>query len=231
MDNKFVFVAGAPGSMWSMISYRLKRAYTDFDQSDETAERQYSLPEHHKENYIVDNPNWKAKTHIGSYFGPNHEFGHHFDELPKYYEGNVEGFYQECSGPFIDETKPVKLVRCHWFSYWLDWMWENCKGQDLLLIWREPEATRDWWYNMGGWNIHYPVYWWYENDEKMWEKIQEESAKILEFGNRKGVKWTTYDGSDDWIVGLDGFGEFTEPGASARPEIKDIIKVGLIHID
>lgn len=224
----FIFCAGAPGSAWSMISHRLKKTSKQFDFSDETENRQYSLPEgHQQDHYEVNNTKWRAKTHIGSYFGPYHEFGHHFDNL-SYYNNNVDGFLEECMKPFNNPLVPNKLVRSHWFAYNLDWLWENCKGNDLLLIWREPSAAKKWWYSMGGWNIHYPVYTWYDNDERMWEKIQEESNAIWEFGERKGVKWLDYDNDDNWIVEILGRKRGREN--AANPIMDDVIKIGYIKI-
>jgi len=222
------FVAGAPGSAWSMISHRLKKTSKSFDYSDETPERQYNLPEEHKErSYDIENDKWKGKTHIGSYFGPYHEFGEHFDDLT-YYDNNVEDFYKECLIPFSEPMAEDKIIRSHWFAYNLDWLWENCKGHKMLLVWREPVATKNWWYQMGGWNIHFPVYKWYDNDERMWEKIQEESNAIWEFGQRKGVQWLDYDNDSEWIVEI--LGRKRHRPNAANPIMEDIIKIGYLEI-
>lgn len=228
-DVKFVFVTGAPGSAWSMISHRFKKSFRSFDFTDETTERQYALPEEHKKQYTIngDPSEWKAKTHIGSYFGPHHEFGDNFHDLDVY-SGNVEEFYNECLKPFDDELSTQKLIKSHWFAYNLDWLWENCKGHDLLLVWREPEAAKNWWYQMGGWNIKHPVYHWYENDDRMWNQIQEESRLIKEFGDKMNVVWHDYDGDDSWIE--KEFGRKRRREVSANPNFKDTIKVGYLKI-
>jgi hypothetical protein len=226
-DNKFVFVTGAPGSAWSMISHRFKKNVKNFDFTDENDNREYDLPEEHKKEYDIKVDNWKAKTHMGAYFGPHHEFGHSFDDLSKY-DSNVENFYIECLRPFSDHTSPYKLVKSHWFSYNLDWLWDNCKGHELLLIWREPEAAKDWWYRMGGWNIHYPVYTWYDNPERMWLQMQEESKLILDFGNKMNVTWHDYDTNDSWLE--KEFGEGRKRDAAANPKFKDTIKIGYLRI-
>lgn len=198
-DYTFVFTTGAPGSAWSMMSNRIKRALGKrFDKSDETPERSYSIPDDHKaEMYDVKDTTWKAKTHIGSYFGPYHEFGHGFDNIPANY--TKETFAEECLKPFINPDRPYKLVRSHWFAYNLDWIWDNMKGHKLILVWREAEKSRDWWYSMGGWNIHFPVYKWYEGPERMWQQMQEETRLIWEFGQRHNVDWMDFDNQDEWI--------------------------------
>jgi hypothetical protein len=231
MENtKFVFTTGAPGSMWSMISHKLKKSFRRFDTSDEAEHRQYSLPDYHKnENYNIPNGDWKAKTHIGSYFGPDHEFGHHFDDL-NYYT-NVDDFYQECLKPFstLDNTQPMKLIKSHWFAYNLDWLWNNCKGHNLFLILREPEPSRDWWYSMGGWDIKHPVYTWYKDDEKMWKQIQEECRLTKEFGEKINATWYDYDENNSWIQ--HHFNKAPRPLLNyANPKFTDTIKVAYIRI-
>lgn len=222
-DNKFVFVTGAPGSAWSMISHRVKQNVKNFDFTDENEDRQYCLPEKHKKKFNIT----ANKTHMGAYFGPHHEFGHLFDDLSRYNQ-QVDNFYKECSRPFSDHTSPYKLVKSHWFSYNLDWIWNNCKGHNLLLIWREPKAARDWWYCMGGWDIHYPVYTWYDNPERMWYQMQEESKLILDFGNKMNVTWHDYDMDNSWLI--KEFGKKPRCPRTVAVEFSDTIKIGYLHI-
>lgn len=226
-NTKLVLTTGAPGSMWSMISHRFKKSFRKFDFTDETEERQYSLPEEHKNsNYTVAGDSWKPKTHIGSYFGPFHEFGHYFDDLT-YYK-NVNDFYSECLKPFSDDLSPNKLIKSHWFAYNLEWIWDNCKGHDLLLIWRDAESARNWWYSMGGWNIKHPVYDWYENDDRMWSHIQKETRLIKEFGDKKNVTWYDYDNDNSWI--LKRFNQQPNGSYTANANYSDTIKLAYLEI-
>lgn len=230
MSNyKFTFVAGAPGSAWSMISHRFKRSLKGFDHSDETADRMYSLPEEHaSKNYEVqDRSQWKAKTHIGCYFGPYHEYGTKFDNLNHY--TNVEDFYTECLQPYNDTERQKKLIKSHWFAYNLDWLWENCKGHDLMLVWRDANAADEWWHTMGGWNIKHPVYDWYVDDERMHKQIVIESDNIWNFGQEKGVEWLDYDAEDSWITKK--FGVQRRGNPKATPKFKDTIKIGYLTIE
>jgi len=229
-DYKFVFVTGAPGSMWSMISHRYKKTFRKFDHSDEISERTYDLPEAHKlANYDApDREHWAGKTHIGVYYGPYHEVGHNFDNLA-FYDNNVQEFYNECLKPYKEQDKTHKMIKSHWFAYNLDWMWENCKGHDLLLIWRDPDAADDWWHTMGGWDIKHPVYDWYVDDERMHKQIVEESAKIWEFGESKGVEWLDYDAQDTWIEKK--FGKARRGNPKAAPRHTDTIKIGYLTIE
>jgi hypothetical protein len=229
MENyKLVLCAGAPGSAWSMISNRVKKTFArGFDNSDETPERQYNIPEEHKKEYEIKSDNWQGTTHVGSYFGPYHEFGHGFDNIVKNY--SREEFFQECLKPFQQNSASYKLVRSHWFAYNLDWIWENCKGHILFLILREPEPARDWWYSMGGWNIKHPIYTWYEDDKKMWEQIQEEYRLTKEFGEKINAKWYNYDENNSWIQHR--FNTASRPLLNhANPKFTDTIKIAYIKI-
>jgi hypothetical protein len=229
MNNcTLLLCTGAPGSAWSMVSTRLKKSFEEFDLSDETVERSYSIPEANQGDYEIHRLGWKMTTHDGSYFGPYNEFGNHFDEISTHY--TKEQFLNECLKPYLDDTRPFKLVKSHWFAYNLDWIWENCKGHKLLLIWRDPEVSRDWWYSMGGWNINYPVYTWYDNPERMWIKIQEESNNILDFAQRKNIKWHDYTGDIAILKTQWGTGTLTNYRPKASPIFNDTIKFAIVEI-
>lgn len=228
-DIKFVFVAGVPGSAWSMITRRFKKRQEGFDFTDDTPERQFNLPQDIKQRYTIDidQDKWKANGHIGSYFGPYHEFGQKFDDLVHY--SNVSDFYSECMIPFKDNSLPNKLIRSHWFAYNLEWLWENCKGHDLMLIYRDPKISKDWWHQRGGWDIQHPVYTWYQNDERMWQQIQKETELIWNFGQTKNVKWLDWDHEDSWIEKT--FDKKLDPKTFANPNFDDTIKIGYLKIN
>jgi hypothetical protein len=226
-DLKFHFVAGCPGSAWSMISQRFKRAFKDkFDNSDEVGQRSYNLPEEHKSQYTVIAENWQATTHKGMYFGPYHEYGEDFDDLSKY--SSVDDFYKECLKPYKDVLAPYKLIKSHWFSYNLDWLWDNCKGHSIMLVWRDPVQAEDWWYKMGGWSIDYPIYTWYENAERMRQQIEEENKLIMEFGTRKNVQWYDYDHDGVWLEKRFNIPPLSKP--QAYPNFVDAPKVAIMDI-
>lgn len=199
-DYKFIYCAGAPGSMWSRITNRVKRNYDWIDRSDDTEERRYKMPPGVIEaRYSAPTEHPTGKGHYGSYFGPGNEFGQDFEDLSHY---NVDDFKSECMKPFTDDSKNTKLVRSHWFAYNLDWLYDNCKGDEILLVWRDPKESEKWWHDMGGWNITHPNYDWYQNDSRMWEKIQEETRLIEEFASKHNITWHEYDVDDNWILSL-----------------------------
>lgn len=228
-NSKLVLCTGAPGSVWSMISNKIKKNFVNFDKSDETKERKYHIPEQHKSEFNIKDPSWIATTHVGCYFGPYHEFGHHFDDIKNHY--TQEEFFKECMIPYSHDDKPYKLIRSHWFSYNLDWIWDNCKGHRLFLVWRDAEHAKKWWYNMGGWNINHPIYKWYDNDDRMWEKIQEETNNILEFANRKNIQLINY--SEESLLEYWKQHWEEEPSyvnGKANPVFSDEIKFAIVDI-
>jgi len=203
----FCFVAGVPGSSWSMLSHRLK-IVLDHDLTDVDENRQHSAP--HR-----DSSKGGVLTHFGSYFGPFNEFGEYFDDIDNNY--TVESFYAECRRPFINSTNlKTKCIRSHWFSYNLDWLWENCKGNSLFLIYKESQGAVDWWLKRGGWDIKHPVYSWYENTERLTEKVIEENNNLLKFAQEKNLVWEEY--HEDWWEERFGVKEVTQFGRPPRRE-------------
>lgn len=192
MDDKtkFIFVTGVPGSSWSMISHRLKLVL-DLDLSDVSVHREFTLPKLPKRyKDLYNRSSGLFKSHFGCYFGPYNEFGGSFDNIKENY--TLAEFYNECRRPFTTNDK-IKCVRSHWFSYNLDWLWENCKNQYLFLIYKDSELAKNWWLDRGGWNIDHPNYTWYENTEKLSTQIQIENTNLLNFAKDKNLIWEPYD--------------------------------------
>jgi hypothetical protein len=204
---EFCFVSAVPGSSWSMLSHRLK-ILLNHDLSDVDESRQHAAP--HRDQSKGD-----ILTHFGSYFGPHNEFGEQFDDIKNNY--TLESFYSECRRPFINSNNTqTKCIRSHWFSYNLDWIWDNCKGNTLLLIHKESQGAVDWWLKRGGWNIKHPVYTWYENTDRLTEQIIKENTSLLKFAQEKDLQWETY--SEDWWLERFGKEETTQVKMPPRHE-------------
>jgi hypothetical protein len=80
---------------------------------------------------------------------------------------------------------------------------------------------------MGGFGIYYPIYKWYVNEERMWEKIQEETKNIADFAQRKNLKWDNY--STEWVT--QRFPEAVPKSFKAEPNLRDTIKVCYTKIE
>ena len=218
INPNFCFVTGVPGSSWSMLSHRLK-LILNHDLSDINGSRHHLAP--HRDPTQDTN-----RTHLGSYFGPYNEFGERFDDIPNNY--TLESFYNECRLPFNHDDGQTKCIRSHWFSYNLDWLWENCKGNTLFLIHKESQGAIDWWEKIGGWNIKYPVYTWYENNEKITRQIIEENNSLLRFAKEKNLKWETY--CEEWWLEKFGREEITQTNRPPAVEY-NVNKISVIYTE
>lgn len=197
-DYKFEFVTGCPGSGWSAISHQVKKTLSDvYDTSDNNDNCCFTIPdEFYKKHTKIDPLSLSVEektTHYGSYFGPSNKYGEKFDCIAKNY--TVDEFTQECLRPFDDASKPVKQIKSHWFAYNLDWIWENFKGHEMLLIWKDPVVAYQHWKSFGGWKITYPHYAWYQQQDGMQDQIHKEVDLVLDFIHRKNLRSTDCNGS------------------------------------
>jgi hypothetical protein len=214
MDAEFCFTVGVPGSSWSMLSNRLK-IHLDQDLTDITQDRTQLM-----HDLLPTKKDETEKVHHGSYFGPYNEFGENFHDIPNNY--TVESFYEECRKPFHLNDK-TKNIRSHWFSYNLDWLWNNCKGNSMFLIYRSTADSLKWWRHRGGWNIKHPIYTWYVDDNTMEEKITQENQLIFDFVERKNLEWKTYD--ENWWFDEFGKHELILPNRPKPEKVHEQIKV------
>jgi hypothetical protein len=174
-DVKFIFVVGPPGSKWSRLTDLMRMYMRNIDTTDLSDERKF---------YVIP---LNRDTHFGCWFGPDNEYGQKFDNIKDNY--TVESFTEECLRPFSDNNSNIKIIRSHWFAYNLDWLQENFKGHQILLINNSPSICKAHWDFIGGWTIHHPVYTWYKNDEYMLEKITEEYNNLNNYGIDKKIVW------------------------------------------
>jgi hypothetical protein len=158
---------------------------TGYDMTDQSPDRMYRMPIEHTKDYTVSDESWRAYTHNGAYFGPHHEYGHGFDDLTNY---SKDEFFTECLKPFSDDSQPLKQIKSHWFAYNLDTITKYFPKAKIILVWAPDESCFDWWSHLGGWNIAFPVYTWYHDDDRMQRQIRLENAFILKFIFEKNLK-------------------------------------------
>ena len=167
-------MTGAPGSRWSGVSQYLGES-PGIDTGDYSPDRQYFYQ------------GLQVMRHFGSYFGPNLEFGHWFDELPVRSKAEAE---QEFNRPW--DNKPIlglRIIKSHVFAYHLDYIratWPDCP---IILIHRKDENCLDWWVNYGGFDISYPNYSWYVNVDTMSNHISQQNGCIMDFASRLGLSF------------------------------------------
>lgn len=162
-----IFFTGVPGSRWSGIAQKLEQDL-NLNVSDRNSNREYV--------------HGKFSGHAGSYFGTGMEFPASLEST------NLDS-------PYSDQ-RPGKLHKSHEWAYMLDDIVIQYPNDAIILIYRSNEDSFKWWKEAGGWNITYPNYDWYVNDQKMLEKIAEQNKLILEFASNNNLKWNSVSGVD-----------------------------------
>jgi len=155
-----IIATGTPGSRWSG-AIRCIQSQVDINTSDEV----------NTDSYTNGAKGW----HRGAYWGPGHDYGLDFDRLDQLTRDDVIAQFQE---PFDDWDSGVKIVKSHWFSYHIPQLREWFPEAKFLAFWMPDDFCFDWWHQVGGWNITYPHYTWYENDQRMRKQIAIENNFI-----------------------------------------------------
>lgn len=172
-DGKdLIFAMGAPGSRWSGTLRAIQMYHACINHSDDRPERTYDRYSWDNITNTEESVGW----HRGAYWGPAHEFGGGFDNIKENY--TKETFFQECKKPF-DNWDGVKIIKSHWFAYNIDILRDWFPDSKLIAIkYGSDLDTFAWWHYVGGWEIPYPHYDWYENNEKMLKQISIENELI-----------------------------------------------------
>jgi hypothetical protein len=167
--KNYIFVTGAPGSMWSRVGQEFRWNY-HADMTDETPEKIYS---HHKYN-----------GHKGNYYGPGMQYGKWLDkEL-----GTKVMWTNEIIKSFDGPEDQVKVLMSHNFAYYLEDIMETFPESKIVAVVRDCDDCMEWWKEAGGWDITYPSYEWYENDIKMKHQIYYQNKAILKWIDKYNVK-------------------------------------------
>ena len=164
---KYIFIVGAPGSRWSGVAKSIY--YSDqIDQSDDTPERTYFNP---------NSPaNAKQLMHRGAYFDPGMEFGNELEDFEVMSKEDLEKIFD---APFQGSDQ-IRIIKSHVLSYHLDKL-ADLFNDPIVLVYRHDEDCFNWWKQAGGWNITYPNYQWYEDDETMKKQIALQNQSIRNF--------------------------------------------------
>jgi len=179
-----IIVAGAPGSRWSGAIRMLSLLCRDINLSDNKNDFVYRK----KVNGEV------VGWHRGAYWGPDNPVGHKFDLLQHL---TKEEIVKEFKAPFANWDHGIKIIKSHWFSYHIPLLKELFPKATIWAFHDTPEECVKWWKHVGGWNIDYPMYTWYENDEKMLQQVKIECAEI-----KKHFKLKRYSGWKETAIAL-----------------------------
>ncbi len=114
--------------------------------------------------------------HRGAYFDPGMEFG---DQLKDFDSLSKEQLIEIFDAPFNDTDK-VKIIKSHILAEHLDKL-SKMFDDPIVLVYRHDEDCFNWWTEAGAWNITYPNYSWYKDDENMKKQIAVQNNAIRKF--------------------------------------------------
>ena len=194
--HDLIFAAGAPGSKWSRILSMLG-LHPSINNSDKDKYPKYTLNAINARGKII-----AVGNHTGAYFGPGNVVGEKFDDLTKL---TKEQFIEEINPSFDNWEQGIKIVKSPWFSYGnnLNWLMENFPDAKFILVYNGNDLAFKWWHYVGGWDISFPTYTWYENDQRMYNKILEENHHLLKFAEKHLVPIRMYKNFIELLQELD----------------------------
>lgn len=125
--------------------------------------------------------------HLGVYYGTGMEFSPILDSnlLDMPYSG-----------------VGCKLHKSHEWSYVLPEITKLFPNDWVILIYRNDVDSFDWWKQAGGWNIKYPSYDYYVNDEGMQKHIKDMNKNILKFAQQKKLNWVQHNIHEDIFIAV-----------------------------
>lgn len=159
-----IFFTGVPGSRWSGIAQTLE-SIPGFNTSDRSLERSY-----------IHN---SFSGHKGAYFGRMMEF-----------DTVLEADYIDQAWSTPGGTR---LIKSHDWAYKLHNIKECFPDDWIMLVYRPDDASFDWWKQAGGFDIKYPSYKSYRNDDNMRREIYWQNSAILKFAREKNLTWDPFD--------------------------------------
>jgi hypothetical protein len=163
-----IFFTGVPGSRWSGIAQILE-SLAGFNTSDRTLARTY------------DHNSFSG--HKGAYFGRLMEFEAKLDA------GYLQTAWEKQGG--------TCLVKSHDWAYSLDKIKTEFPDDWIILVHRPDDTSFTWWKQAGGFDIKYPSYLAYHNDQIMQREINWQNQAILKFAEQNSLVWSKF--TSEWI--------------------------------
>ena len=153
----YILATGAPGSRWSGV---IKGIYysADINQTDYRKKNEFYF---NKDDKLDDE---KKPNHFATYFGTGQKYGVQRDEWDK---------------PFKKDSEGIKIIKSHDFAYQLEHLTKY--AQPIIIVSRSPIDCFEWWHEAGGWNIKYPNYKHYVDDDMLFLEIENQCAEIQRF--------------------------------------------------
>jgi len=144
-ESKLIFFSGAPGSKWSGVANIVSSSpLVPINITDRSDKRSY-----------CHGLRFNQQSHLGAYWGPGKEFGKRFHEINKLSKDEI---LSECLAPFEDKETGYFIIKCHQFSYNLQWIQDNFPQSKIMVVYRPAPDCYKGWTDVGGINIPYPNY-------------------------------------------------------------------------
>ena len=138
-----------------------------FNTSDRTSEREYNHNEY--------------SGHKGAYFGRGMEFYPDPAKIDEAWSGD-EG---------------IKIAKSHDWAYMLDVIKPGFINDWVMLVYRPDKVSNEWWHKAGGFDITYPDYSAYKDDNGMAYAIRQQNNNILKFAYKHNATWNCF--TTEWV--------------------------------
>jgi hypothetical protein len=164
-----IFFTGIPGSSWSKVSEIIEQL-DGINTSD------------HSDTRLFIHSNGKGR-HAGAYFGNGMEFSLDLSEE------NINSPWDTLSG--------TKIVKGHEWSTCIPEILIQYPNDWIFLIYTPVNISIRRWLNSGGFNIKYPNYSFYKNEETMNKMATHQTELMLQFSKQHLATWNHF--TPDWL--------------------------------
>lgn len=157
-----IFFTGVPGSKWSGIAQIIEDNVPGMNTSDRSEERQYK----HEQ----------FTGHKGVYFGSGMEFPANL-KLIDFAHQTLDG---------------CRIIKSHEWPYKLEAIRKEYPDDWIMLIYRSDWESFNWWKKAGGFDITYPSYESYVDDDTMLKAISEQNTKMVSYAIMNNYTWQPF---------------------------------------
>ena len=100
------------------------------------------------------------------------------------------------------KNQGCKLTKSHDWAYCLHRVRQAFPDDWIMLVHRPDENSFNWWKEAGGFDINYPSYKAYINDDIMRREISWQNQAILEFAKEYELEWRNF--NSEWVLDVLG---------------------------
>ncbi|OUW04523.1 MAG: hypothetical protein CBD16_02085 [Betaproteobacteria bacterium TMED156] len=177
-----LWFTGVPGSQWSGIYAQTQKRLGFIDNSDRESLPTFTTASGHV-------------SHSGAYFDPGMQFGSDWDNFKDLSKDQI---LEEVDKPWTG--KGTKVIKFHELGVYenLQHVLTNFPKDNIMFVYKDDDASLDWWLRCGGFDITYPSYTWYKNESTMLERIKIQNQGILKFVKEHDIKLEPF--TNEWLL-------------------------------